>query len=94
MEPHIYLIGRNEAEASKIISEFRHINNQATVKFIKSDVSLLKNVDRTCEEITKQEPKVNLLFLSAGLLTTKGRTGEYNFRKSSLEVLISHPDKT
>ncbi|KUL89523.1 hypothetical protein ZTR_04415 [Talaromyces verruculosus] len=72
--PHIYLIGRNEAQASEIISELQTINGSATVSFIKSDVSLLKNVDEACQEISKKESKVNLLFLSAGILTTKGRT--------------------
>lgn len=69
------MIGRNEAQASEIISELRTINESATVSFVKSDVSLLKNVDEACHEISKKESKVNLLFLSAGILTTKGRTG-------------------
>ncbi|RAH53570.1 short-chain dehydrogenases/reductase [Aspergillus piperis CBS 112811] len=72
--PHIYLIGRNEAQALEIISELRAVNQSATVDFIKSDISLLKNVDTTCREIAQKESKVNLLFLSAGILTTQGRT--------------------
>ncbi|OKL60856.1 hypothetical protein UA08_03299 [Talaromyces atroroseus] len=72
--PHIYLIGRNEVQASEIISELRSINDAATVDFIKSDVSLLKNVDVACQELLKKETKVDLLFLSAGILTMKGRT--------------------
>ncbi|OJJ68225.1 hypothetical protein ASPBRDRAFT_47174 [Aspergillus brasiliensis CBS 101740] len=72
--PHIYLIGRNEAQASEIISELRTVNQSATIDFIKSDVSLLKNVDSTCREIAQRESKVNLLFLSAGIMTTQGRT--------------------
>ncbi|GAA83218.1 short-chain dehydrogenases/reductase [Aspergillus luchuensis IFO 4308] len=75
--PHIYLIGRNEAQASEIISELRAVNQSATVDFIKSDISLLKNVDTTCREIAQKESQVNLLFLSAGILTTQGRNGEY-----------------
>lgn len=74
--PHIYLVGRNETQASEFISELRGINGSAKVEFIKSDVSLLKNVDAACQEITKNESKVNLLVLSAGILTTQGRTGE------------------
>ncbi|RAL00856.1 uncharacterized protein BO80DRAFT_493742 [Aspergillus ibericus CBS 121593] len=72
--PHIYLVGRNEAQASEIITELKTINEFATVDFIKSDVSLLKNVDLACQEITKKESKVNLLVLSAGIMTTQGRT--------------------
>ncbi|BCR98071.1 uncharacterized protein AKAW2_31390A [Aspergillus luchuensis] len=84
--PHIYLIGRNEAQASEIISELRAVNQSATVDFIKSDISLLKNVDTTCREIAQKESQVNLLFLSAGILTTQGRneTPEGLDRKLSL----------
>ena len=73
--PHIYLIGRNETQASEIISELQTINESAKVDFIKSDISLLQNVDAACQEIIQKEPTVNLLFLSAGILTTQGRTG-------------------
>jgi short-subunit dehydrogenase len=80
------LIGRNEAQASEIISELQTINESATVSLINSDVSLLKNVDEACQEISKKEAKVNLLFLSAGIMTTKGRTGE-----SHLRIYLSPP---
>ncbi|CRG90883.1 hypothetical protein PISL3812_07929 [Talaromyces islandicus] len=72
--PHIYLIGRNESQASSIISELRSINDSATVDFVKSDVSLLKSVDAACEEISKKEQKVNILFMTPGVLTMQGRT--------------------
>jgi NADP-dependent 3-hydroxy acid dehydrogenase YdfG len=73
--PHIYLIGRNESQASSIISELRSINDSATVDFVKSDVSLLNGVDAACQEISKKEEKVNLLFMTPGVLTLQGRTG-------------------
>jgi hypothetical protein len=40
-------------------------------------VSLLRNVDAVCEEIKAKEEKINLLVLSAGILTMKGRDGEH-----------------
>jgi hypothetical protein len=45
------------------------------VDFVKSDVSLLKSVDAACEEISKKEDKVNILFMTPGVLTMQGRTG-------------------
>ncbi|KAH8703131.1 hypothetical protein BGW36DRAFT_368864 [Talaromyces proteolyticus] len=72
--PHIYLIGRNESQASQIITELRGINDSAQVSFIKTDVSLLKSVDEACQEIGKKEEKVNLLFMTPGVLTMQGRT--------------------
>ncbi|KAF2000749.1 hypothetical protein P154DRAFT_522343 [Amniculicola lignicola CBS 123094] len=71
--PHIYLIGRNQTEASRIISELQSINPDSKLNFIKSDVSLLKGVDEACKEIAAKEKKVNLLFMTVGYLTMKGR---------------------
>ncbi|KAF2760273.1 short-chain dehydrogenase/reductase [Pseudovirgaria hyperparasitica] len=72
--PRVYLIGRNQTQGTNLISEFKTINTKATVNFIQADVSLLKNVDAACAEVTSQESHLNLLFLSPGLLTMRGRT--------------------
>jgi NAD(P)-dependent dehydrogenase (short-subunit alcohol dehydrogenase family) len=71
--PHIYLIGRNQAEASKITSELQGLNTSSKVTFIQKDVSLLKNVDEACREITSQEKHVNLLFMTCGYFVLSGR---------------------
>lgn len=76
VEPHVYLVGRNEAQASRILEELKKINPGGKNTFIKSDVSLLKNVDAACEEINAKEEKVNLLFLSPGYLSLESRNGE------------------
>ncbi|KAJ5177550.1 uncharacterized protein N7500_000249 [Penicillium coprophilum] len=66
LSPHVYLIGRNAKQASKIIKEMRESNSSAEVRFIKKDISLLRAVDEACREI--QPPNgVNLLFLSSGI---------------------------
>lgn len=74
--PHLYLIGRNSTEASKIISELQEMNSSSQIDFIKSDVSLLKNVDQACHEIAKKENKINLLFMTNGVLTISGARAE------------------
>lgn len=71
--PRIYLIGRNAAEAAKITSELKSINSSSTVNFIQKDVSLLRKVDEACKEIKEKEKKVNLLFMTIGYFTMKGR---------------------
>ncbi|KAF2254943.1 hypothetical protein BU26DRAFT_514775 [Trematosphaeria pertusa] len=71
--PHVYLIGRNQTEATRIIEELNAINPSSQVDFIKKDVSLLRNVDEACKEITEKEKKVNLLFMTVGYFTFKGR---------------------
>lgn len=71
--PHVYLVGRNQTEATRIISELREINPTSQLNFVKSDVSLLKGVDEACREIKEKEQKVNLLFMTVGYLTLQGR---------------------
>lgn len=76
VEPRVYLVGRNEVQASRILEELQKINPKGTNTFIKSDVSLLKNVDSACEEIKAKEEKVNLLCLTTGYLSLEGRNGK------------------
>ncbi|MCJ1247102.1 hypothetical protein MMC30_004313 [Trapelia coarctata] len=73
LSPHVYLVGRNQTQAKSIISELEAINSDGKISFIQSDVSLLRNVDTVCRELKAKEPKINLLFMSAGILTLKGR---------------------
>lgn len=55
--------------------EFQTLNPESQINFIKSDVSELRNVDAVCEKIKAKEDKINLLCLSAGIMTIKGRDG-------------------
>ncbi|GAB1204023.1 short-chain dehydrogenase/reductase [Aspergillus pseudonomiae] len=68
-----YLIGRDETRAMHIIKELHQIKPESQVTFIKSDVSLLREVDDACSAIQQKEDKVNILFLSPGVGTTNGR---------------------
>jgi hypothetical protein len=56
-------------------TEFQGLNPESQINFIQSDVAQLRNVDKVCEEIKAKEDKINLLFLSAGIMTMKGRDG-------------------
>lgn len=71
--PHIYLIGRNQTEATKITEELKAINTSSKVSFIQKDVSLLRNVDEVCKEIKAKETQINLLFMTCGYFVFKGR---------------------
>jgi NAD(P)-dependent dehydrogenase (short-subunit alcohol dehydrogenase family) len=68
----IYLIGRSEEAAAKI----KETEAEADIDFIKADLTLLSEVDRVCDIVQQKETKVNLLFMSPGILTTQGRTGK------------------
>ncbi len=81
--PRAYLIGRNKAVAAKIVSEAQITNPEANIEFIPADVSLLKEVSRVVQDITRKEErvsgvgkgKVNLLVLSQSSSGLGGRNG-------------------
>lgn len=77
VSPRVYLVGRSETRASQIIEDLRALNPDGQINFIKGDVSRLQEVDQACKEIQAKEEKINLLVLSAGILTTKGRDGMF-----------------
>ncbi|KAJ5089486.1 hypothetical protein N7532_008170 [Penicillium argentinense] len=71
VRPRAYIIGRNKMEASRIVQQLKEINSEAEIRILECDLTLLHNVDRICNEITKNENFVNLLFMSAGFLSMK-----------------------
>lgn len=76
IQPTVYLIGRNEEGAKKIIGDLRKLNDKAKIDFIRSDIPLLMNIDESCKLIQTKEDKVNLLFISAGFARLGGRDGK------------------
>ena len=75
VSPHVYIVGRNQDAAERIIKECEALNKDAKVEFIKADVSELAEVDRVCSEIVRREKRVNLLVQSQGNLNLRGRDG-------------------
>jgi short-subunit dehydrogenase len=75
VKPRIYLVGRSQEQADLLKQEFQVLNPESQINFIKSDVAQLRNVDQVCEEIKAKEDRINLLFLSAGIMTLRGRDG-------------------
>ncbi|KAL1862945.1 hypothetical protein Daus18300_008276 [Diaporthe australafricana] len=64
----IYLVGRKSSEErmSAFIQELHSTNPKAEVVWTEGEVSLLADTKRVCEVIKRKEPRVDLLFLSAG----------------------------
>ncbi|KAK0129268.1 hypothetical protein ONS95_001203 [Cadophora gregata] len=71
--PRVYLIGRSESAADRIITECKGLNKDGKVDFIKADVSELAEVDRACKIIQEKEKSVNLLFQTPGNSNMRGR---------------------
>ncbi|RJE19551.1 hypothetical protein PHISCL_08106, partial [Aspergillus sclerotialis] len=64
--PKCYLVGRSEQAANRIIDECNALNPDASVVFMRADMSLVKEADRLSERIISVESVVDVLFLSAG----------------------------
>jgi NAD(P)-dependent dehydrogenase (short-subunit alcohol dehydrogenase family) len=81
-----YIVGRNESAAEKIIAECRQMCPPGHFRFVQAtNLSLLKDVDRTCAEIIRLEEeaakiqdgpaRVDLLVMTQGVLSLSGRAG-------------------
>ena len=67
---------RSQDAANRIISEIKTIQPDTVTTFIRKDLTLLKNVDEVCDEIKAKEKNLNLLFMSQGTMSVKGRDGK------------------
>jgi len=67
-KPQLYIVGRSQEAADRIIEECKQLNPSGKFEFIKSDISLLKNVDDVCRQIKSKETAINILFESQGTM--------------------------
>ncbi|KAF2717071.1 hypothetical protein K431DRAFT_316067 [Polychaeton citri CBS 116435] len=68
VEPRIYVVGRSKAKFSGELERLQEQNRSAALDLIESEISLLCNVDRVCTEISQDEKRLDLLYLSPGYL--------------------------
>lgn len=96
----VYLVGRNEAAAEKIFADCERLAPSATFGFVKcSDVALLKEVDRCCEEVEKRERKaaesghgsarIDIMVMTQGVLQLGSRQGKQYVMNGSIVCQIS-----
>jgi len=72
---HIILCGRNRAAAESVIKSFpKPTVPEAVHEFVECDASLMKNIEKTTQELCSRLPKLNFLVVSPGLFSLKGRT--------------------
>lgn len=76
--PKCYLVGRCEQAANRIIDECNALNPDASVVFLRADMSLVREADRLCETIIGVERVVDVLFLSAGAAVLD-RSGRFSY---------------
>jgi NADP-dependent 3-hydroxy acid dehydrogenase YdfG len=73
--PKVYIVGRSKKSAQPLLDKLTTSNPQGTFLFLETEISLTKNVDRVCEEISSKEKKLDLLFMTPGYLSFEGRNG-------------------
>lgn len=74
--PTVYVVGRNEASGEELIEQMKKANSSKDSKyyFLKHDTSSIKDCDKLCSIIRQKEQKVNLLYISSGILSVSKRT--------------------
>jgi len=65
-QARIYIVGRSEPAANKIINECKQSGSTAEFTFLAYDISLLRNVDMVCDTIKHREKTINILVQSQG----------------------------
>ena len=88
----VYVVGRSQTAADKIIADCREACPAGQFNFVQAtDLSLLKDVDRVCGEITRAEEKfaveksdgparIDFLVLTQGMLSLSGRRTQIPLR--------------
>jgi NADP-dependent 3-hydroxy acid dehydrogenase YdfG len=76
--PRAYIIGRSREKASHLIANLKVSNPMGTFIFMEAQISLIKEVDKICEEIQKLERHVDILCMSPGYLSLGGRHGTFH----------------
>ena len=73
-QPRVYFIGRSQEAGDRIKAECQKLNPGGEFIFMKSDTSLIRNVDAVCNEIKKKEKSINILFMTTGTLSPTGKS--------------------
>ena len=71
--PKVYIVGRSQAKSQPLLDELKELNGKGEYIFLEAEISQLKNVDNVCSQIKAQETTINLLMLSPGYISWRGR---------------------
>lgn len=86
--PKAYIIGRSESATGRLLKDLRLSNPSATLNFLEGEISLIREVDRLCDEIKRKEEKIDFAFLSAGYLSFDGRNGIFSHSPLSIHHVL------
>ncbi|MCJ1420425.1 hypothetical protein MMC32_006782 [Xylographa parallela] len=71
--PKVYIVGRSQRSAAPLLAELQSLNPKGTFVFLETEISLVRNVDKICHEISSKEKQMDLIVMSTGYLTFAGR---------------------
>jgi NADP-dependent 3-hydroxy acid dehydrogenase YdfG len=74
--PKAYIAVRSIQAATPLLKELEASNPQGTFILYETQISLMKNVDKMCDEIKQKEKKVDIVFVSPGYLSFDNRNGK------------------
>ncbi len=77
-KPKAYILGRSRTAASKLLADIKASNPEGEFEFIETEVSLIRNVDLACDQIKSKEKKIDMLFMSAGIMNLNPRDGKFS----------------
>ncbi|MCA2004795.1 MAG: SDR family oxidoreductase [Ignavibacterium sp.] len=80
----LILIGRNEQKCKAVTEKIQRLNKQIKVKYYVTDISLLKEVKKTCEEIRKDFNRLDVLVNNAG-----ARFLNHQLTKEGIELTLA-----
>lgn len=86
-KPRIYIIGRSKEACDRLEADLKNVNSSGVYTFIRSDLSLLRNVDQVCEDIRNKETAINILFMSQGTLNMSKGKPPFSHRGSPHRLL-------
>jgi len=80
----VYIVGRNSQKAEERIADCRRLCPDGDFRFVKTDLSLLWEVDAACSDILAQEAKekngrVDMLYMTQHEIQFGPRLGESHF---------------
>jgi short-subunit dehydrogenase len=90
-QPRIYFIGRSQEAGDSIAAECKALNSSGEYFFVKTDTSLIRNVDDICRDIKAKEKAINLLFLTQGcLIAGVGMFAVFLYARSNRQVEMKY----
>lgn len=83
----IYIAGRNEEAAKRILAKLKEIQPECKAKFLKYDLSLVKNAVKCAEDIKNAEEKINTLTVCSGAIQVSNPKTEEGLK--FIEALVT-----